>query len=99
MEQAAEEEGATGVAEFNVTALAQVSDANPYCTLANFEIEKKIGQGQFSAVFRAKCKINQQQVALKKVKIFEMMDAKSRQDCIREIGTRLLEKVKNGYVI
>ena len=41
---------------------------------------------QFSAVFRAKCKINDQQVALKKVKIFEMMDAKSRQDCIREIG-------------
>ena len=41
---------------------------------------------QFSAVFRAKCKVNEQQVALKKVKIFEMMDAKSRQDCIREIG-------------
>ena len=46
MEPGPEEEGATGVTEFNVAALAQVSDANPYCTLANFEIEKKIGQGQ-----------------------------------------------------
>ena len=48
MEPGAEEEGAAGVAEFNVAALAQVSDANPYCTLSNFEIEKKIGQGQVS---------------------------------------------------
>lgn len=97
MEPQAQEEGATGVAEFNVAALAQASDANPYCTLANFEIEKKIGQGQFSAVFRAKCKINQQQVALKKVKIFEMMDAKSRQDCIREID--LLKQLNHPNVI
>ena len=50
MEPSADEEGATGVAEFNVAALAQVSDANPYCTLANFEIEKKIGQGQVRLV-------------------------------------------------
>jgi len=97
MESGMEEEGATGVAEFNVAALAQASDANPYCALANFEIEKKIGQGQFSAVFRAKCKINQQQVALKKVKIFEMMDAKSRQDCIREID--LLKQLNHPNVI
>ena len=46
MESGGQEEGASGVAEFNVAALAQASDANPYCTLANFEIEKKIGQGQ-----------------------------------------------------
>ena len=38
--------GGSGVAEFNVAALTQVTDANPYCTLANFDIEKKIGQGQ-----------------------------------------------------
>ncbi|ETE62302.1 Serine/threonine-protein kinase Nek6 [Ophiophagus hannah] len=36
------------------------------CTLADFQIEKKIGRGQFS-------------------EIFEMMDAKARQDCIKEI--------------
>ena len=52
MESGMEEEGATGVAEFNVAALAQASDANPYCALANFEIEKKIGQGQVSPVFK-----------------------------------------------
>ncbi|KAL4594026.1 serine/threonine-protein kinase Nek6, partial [Arapaima gigas] len=58
----------------------------PYCsTLANFRIEKKIGRGQFSEVYRATYLLEDKQVALKKVQIFEMMDAKARQDCIKEI--------------
>jgi len=40
-----------------------------YCRLANFEIEKKIGRGQFSTVFRACCKPNGTIVALKKVQV------------------------------
>jgi len=84
-------------AELGVASITHASDTNPYCTLANFEIEKKIGQGQFSSVYRAKCRINGQQVALKKVKIFEMMDAKSRQDCIREID--LLKQLNHPNVI
>ncbi|XP_069039406.1 serine/threonine-protein kinase Nek6 isoform X2 [Lepisosteus oculatus] len=55
------------------------------CTLANFRIEKKIGRGQFSEVYRATHLLDGRQVALKKVQIFEMMDAKARQDCIKEI--------------
>uniref|UniRef100_A0ACB8EZA4 Serine/threonine-protein kinase Nek6 n=1 Tax=Sphaerodactylus townsendi TaxID=933632 RepID=A0ACB8EZA4_9SAUR len=58
----------------------------PYrCTLADFQIEKKIGRGQFSEVYKATCLLDRKPVALKKVQIFEMMDAKARQDCIKEI--------------
>jgi len=40
-----------------------------FCRLANFEIEKKIGRGQFSTVFRARCRTNGVIVALKKVQV------------------------------
>ena len=36
-------------------------------------------------VYKASCKVNGKIVALKKVQIFEMMDAKSRLDCMKEI--------------
>ncbi|OBS71547.1 hypothetical protein A6R68_13876, partial [Neotoma lepida] len=38
-----------------------------YNTLANFRIEKKIGRGQFSEVYRASCLLDGVPVALKKV--------------------------------
>ncbi|XP_073427842.1 serine/threonine-protein kinase Nek7 isoform X2 [Dendrobates tinctorius] len=38
-----------------------------YNTLANFQIEKKIGRGQFSEVYRATCLLDRVPVALKKV--------------------------------
>ena len=56
-----------------------------YGKLSNFQIEKKIGKGQFSVVYRAVCAKDGRTVALKKVQIFEMMDAKSRLDCMKEI--------------
>uniref|UniRef100_A0A3B1K425 NEK6-subfamily protein kinase n=1 Tax=Astyanax mexicanus TaxID=7994 RepID=A0A3B1K425_ASTMX len=65
--------------------------------LSNFRIEKKIGRGQFSEVYRATYLLENQQVALKKVQIFEMMDAKSRQDCIKEID--LLKQLNHPNVI
>uniref|UniRef100_A0A4W5M6G0 NEK6-subfamily protein kinase n=1 Tax=Hucho hucho TaxID=62062 RepID=A0A4W5M6G0_9TELE len=61
-------------------------------SLANFLIEKKIGRGQFSEVYRARYLMDNTSVALKKVQIFDLMDAKARQDCIKEID---LLKVKN----
>ncbi|XP_061116072.1 serine/threonine-protein kinase Nek7-like isoform X1 [Conger conger] len=67
------------------------------CTLANFRIEKKIGRGQFSEVYRATHLLEGTHVALKKVQIFEMMDAKSRQDCIKEID--LLKQLNHPNVI
>lgn len=67
------------------------------CTLANFRIEKKIGRGQFSEVYKATYLMEGQLVALKKVQIFEMMDAKARQDCIKEID--LLKQLNHPNVI
>lgn len=40
-----------------------------YNTLANFRIEKKIGRGQFSEVYRASCLLDGVPVALKKVQV------------------------------
>lgn len=126
-----------------------------YGTLANLEVEKKIGKGQFSEVYRARSKMDGSIVALKKVQvcwkcaycpakfgglaqangsqipvdsaifsirifqtcawsrtllsacsckhlvlffqIFEMMDAKARQDCIKEID--LLKQLNHPNVI
>ena len=56
-----------------------------YGKLTNFKMEKKIGKGQFSVVHRAVCVKDGRTVALKKVQIFEMMDAKARLDCMKEI--------------
>ncbi|XP_071979351.1 serine/threonine-protein kinase Nek6 isoform X1 [Engystomops pustulosus] len=105
----------------------------PYrCNLADFKIDKKIGRGQFSEVYRATCHLDRKPVALKKVQImciprcsldlgtdlthavqhpislcrkqkctcnqiFEMMDAKARQDCIKEID--LLKQLNHPNII
>ena len=53
--------------------------------LADFEIGQRIGKGQFSVVYRARCKLNNQMVALKKVQFYEMTDQKARLDCMKEI--------------
>eukprot|EP00051_Salpingoeca_urceolata_P001020 m.38039 g.38039 ORF g.38039 m.38039 type:complete len:348 (-) comp11148_c0_seq1:70-1113(-) len=71
--------------------------AAEWCSLANFAVEKKIGRGQFSVVYRARCIADNSIVALKKVQIFEMMDAKARQDCIKEID--LLKSLDHPNVI
>lgn len=74
------------------------SSQNPiYGQLANFDIERRIGKGQFSVVHRATCRKNSAVVALKKVQIFEMMDAKSRLDCMKEI--QLLQQLDHPNVI
>ncbi|KAH9495538.1 Serine/threonine-protein kinase Nek7 [Bulinus truncatus] len=66
--------------------------------LANFDVEKKIGKGQFSEVYRAKYKQDDRMpLALKKVQIFEMMDAKARNDCMKEID--LLKQLDHPNVI
>lgn len=38
-------------------------------SLANFQIEKKIGRGQFSEVYRARYLLDNTSVALKKVQV------------------------------
>uniref|UniRef100_F1L632 NEK6-subfamily protein kinase n=1 Tax=Ascaris suum TaxID=6253 RepID=F1L632_ASCSU len=68
-----------------------------YGKLEAFEIEKKIGKGQFSEVYRARCKEDNKVVALKKVQVYDMVDAKARQDCIKEID--LLKQLNHVNVI
>ncbi|CAG0881884.1 unnamed protein product [Cyprideis torosa] len=77
--------------------LRLASDDSIYGSLGNFEIDKKIGQGQFSCVYKAKCKVDDRIVALKKVQIFEMTDAKARLDCLKEIS--LLQQLNHPNVI
>ena len=45
----------------------------------------QVGKGQFSEVYKARLQIDNSIVALKKVQIYEMMDAKARNDCLKEI--------------
>lgn len=52
--------------------------------LKNYEVGKQIGSGKFSVVFRAR-DVDGRNVALKKIHIFDMMDAKSRNKCLREV--------------
>jgi serine/threonine protein kinase len=59
---------------------------------AGFQIDRKIGKGQFSVVYRAKALHNGMVVALKKVQIFEMMDSKARLDCMKEIQLLQVEQ-------
>lgn len=69
-----------------------------YKTLSDFEIDQKIGRGQFSVVYKARCKANNTAVALKKIQIFEMTDSKARIDCIKEINLLQVERL-NGLAM
>ncbi|WAR31129.1 NEK7-like protein [Mya arenaria] len=75
----------------------QSEGSSIYGTLSAFNIDKKIGKGQFSEVYRVICKATGDVLALKKVQIFEMMDAKARQDCKKEID--LLKVLNHPNVI
>ena len=64
---------------------------------SGFEIDRKIGKGQFSVVYRAKAVHNGMVVALKKVQIFEMMDSKARLDCMKEIQLLQVQQTRRIY--
>ncbi len=63
---------------FFVSVMAAVCYQNSTVELKDFEIGQCIGKGQFSSVYRARCKLDQQMVALKKVQLYEMTDVKAR---------------------
>jgi len=77
--------------------MSNYSGPPEYKSLECFQIERRIGKGQFSVVYRAKCLTNKETVALKKVQIFEMMDSKARLDCMKEI--QLLQQLDHPNVI
>eukprot|EP00948_MAST-09A_sp_MAST-9A-sp1_P001834 g1834.t1 len=66
-------------------------------SLDNYEVIKMIGKGKFSTVHRAKLRSTGQLVALKKIQIFDMMDAKGREKCLKEV--RLLQSLSHPNII
>jgi len=50
-----------------------------------FEIQKLIGQGKFSFVYRAMRTVDKSMVALKLIKIFDMDNDKLRDNCLKEV--------------
>ncbi|PSN47262.1 Serine/threonine-protein kinase Nek7 [Blattella germanica] len=74
------------MSDAEILALTANLGESVYKSLNIFDVEKKIGKGQFSVVHRARCRVDGSVVALKKVQIFEMMDAKARLDCMKEIN-------------
>jgi len=90
-------EAPSAAAEAAAAELRQMSRSPNPAYGRDFAIERRIGKGQFSVVYRATCRANGDVVALKKVQIFEMMDAKSRLDCMKEI--QLLQQLEHPNVI
>jgi serine/threonine protein kinase len=54
-------------------------------SLDDYEVLKPIGKGKFSVVYKAKRLRDEKLVALKKVSIFDMMDAKAREKTLKEV--------------
>ncbi|XP_046675520.1 serine/threonine-protein kinase Nek7-like [Homalodisca vitripennis] len=71
-------------------------------SLDNLTVDRMIGRGQFSCVYRATVKGEHgagvaMAVALKKVQIFDMVDTKATLDCMKEIN--LLQQMDHPNVI
>jgi hypothetical protein len=54
-------------------------------TLSDYSGLKPIGKGKFSTVYPAIRIADEKLCALKKIAIFDMMDAKSRDKCLKEV--------------
>jgi serine/threonine protein kinase len=77
--------------------MLHADEPSMYGNLAHLEIEKKIGKGQFSEVYRARSRINGNTVALKKIQLHVVKDKKAREDCVKEID--LLRKLDHPNII
>lgn len=66
-------------------------------SLAQYELEGKLGTGKFSTVWRARHVPSGKRVALKTVQIFEIVDPKQRADCIREVN--MLQSLENSNIV
>ena len=53
-----------------VSSLQPLVTKENFHSLGNLQIEKKIGQGQFSVVFRARSAVTNAYVALKKIQVY-----------------------------
>jgi len=74
----------------------QLQSNNGSC-LADYEIIKAIGKGKFSVVYRARRKSDDVLCALKKIAIFDMMDQKARDKCLKEV--RILQNLSHPNIV
>ncbi|RLN73087.1 hypothetical protein BBJ28_00003783, partial [Nothophytophthora sp. Chile5] len=65
--------------------------------LDDYEVLKPIGKGKFSVVYKAKRRHDGQAVALKKIAIFDMMNAKAREKTLKEV--RLVQSVSHPNIV
>jgi len=66
-------------------------------SISDYDLVDVMGRGKFSEVWRAKSKGTGTPVALKKVFIFEMMDATQRGDCMKEVN--LMQKLQHPHIV
>ncbi|KXS16504.1 kinase-like protein [Gonapodya prolifera JEL478] len=81
----------------SVTPNTGASQTNGQAQQVVYHIERKIGKGQFSTVYRAKRSDDGTIVALKRVPLGDMVDEKARADCIKEID--LLKSLDHPNVV
>ena len=62
-----------------------------------YELGKAIGKGKFSTVYRAVRKADGVVVALKKIAIFDMMDERSKDKCLKEI--KLVQSLSHDNIM
>ncbi len=62
-------------------------DGGTSSSLDDYAVEEKIGSGKFSTVFIARHLKTGKSVALKKIQLFDMMDATARRNCLNEVNT------------
>lgn len=65
--------------------------------LSDYDVLKPIGKGKFSVVFKALRRRDEQPVALKKIAIFDLMDARAREKTLKEV--RLVQAVNHPNII
>jgi serine/threonine protein kinase len=67
-------------------------------SLADYDVLKPIGKGKFSVVYKAqRLKGNGEAVALKKIAIFDLMDARAREKTLKEV--RLVQSVSHENIV
>ena len=69
-----------------VSSLQPLAAKEGFYSLGTLQIEKKIGQGQFSVVFRARSAVNSACVALKKIQVDHFVIVRWWCVCIHKLN-------------
>ena len=72
-------------------------DVAPGRLEAAYAVGRAVGKGKFATVFKATRRSDGSSVALKQVAIFDVMDARSREKCLKEI--RLVQTLEHPHIV